>query len=162
MLRKSTTLLGLALTLALGTLAACGDDTDGKTDDSGDTADTEQQQGSHDGLSPWVVEGRIYCEFIGGSAKVMTWWVEALVDDPQGVQTVKSYGHYIYGYSKQGEQELMAYPGLVCTEAGECSASFREEDYGLLCDQPDAYIFKTVIEDDDGNMSLPTLLPYEE
>ncbi len=161
MLRKSTTLLGLAL--VFGAFVACKNGDDGTGLDDTDTgSDTENPTGSHDGISPWVVEGRIYCEFIGGSAKVMTWWVEALVDDPQGVHTVKSYGHNIFGYTAQGEQELMVYPGLVCTDSGECSASFREEDYGLLCDQPDAYIFKTVVADDDGNESLPFTLPYQE
>ena len=135
----------LALTLLC---AACGGDDD-EVVETGDTG--EEVVG--DGISPYVESGTIDCSLVNNNDQgVMTFFVEASANDPQGAFTLKRFPNYIV--VKTGGTEVFRKGYAVCEEDGSCTGTWREQDEpSVPCAQADSFEFFLVVEDDEGNVS---------
>ena len=146
-----------AIALSLAT-TACNK---GVEDDVNDDTDTETDTNDlNDGFTPYVEDGYVFCYDSGDSAGVIWNWL-VYANDEQGPFTIKSLNK-LGAYTVQGDAEIFKQSLLACNDEGKCSGSLREDQAGILCGQQSKYAFKAFIEDDDGNISEPTVLQWTD
>ena len=136
------------LLLAISLLVACSGD-DGEPVETGDTG--EEVVG--DGISPYVEAGTIDCRIVSDNDQgVMTFFIEATANDPQGAFTLKRFPNYVV--VKSGDTEVINKGYVVCQDDGGCTGTWREQDEPAVpCAQADNFEFFLVVEDDEGNVS---------
>lgn len=135
--------------LSLLLLAACGGKEADDTAGADDTADTDTDTQTGDGVSPTVIAvTSLTCEKIQSAGDV--WSFTVSVDDPQGVDTVD--GGDVAVLNEQGG-ELASY-ALACG-AGECVGQFRAAYDGIGCTMQGEVTLRFVVRDEDGNTSAP-------
>jgi hypothetical protein len=149
--------------LALMSLTvACGDkdgdeDEDGgeETGDEDDTdsgASTGGGEGGTAGPEPVILEADAWCYTPGGSVEGDFWGLKAIVEDPQGNDTMPGLQSEAVRVdsSAGGTLTTMA---MVCDSLGICTGSDSVANLGFGCGSADAQTFVFVITDEDGNQS---------
>lgn len=152
--------------LSLMSLAvACGDkDDDGEGDDGSggdDTAgsgdDTGAGGGSDGGTAgpePVILEADAWCYTPGGSVEGDFWGLRAMVEDPQGPDTLPGLqaDAVRVDSSAGGTLTNMA---MVCDDLGTCTGSDSVANLGFGCGSADTLTFVFTIVDEDDNASAP-------
>ena len=151
-------LCGLPLLAMLG----CGDDTkedddDDNDDDVGLNLEDSGAAAEADPDAPVISAVDAWCyEHSTGQARTI-WVVSVRVDDPQGTETIESFFDGVTVF--EGSTELFQ-EALTCVD-GDCTGTWNEEYEGdddsfvVSCASASDYTIQVVVEDEDGNLSLP-------
>ena len=99
---------------------------------------------------------------IGHGDQFWQFVVSAEVDDPQGVDTVKSFGSLLGAYIPDNGTEVFSGEYVVCDDVGGCFGSVKETDIGLSCANRADYEWRITILDQDDNPSEPFVLELED
>ncbi len=148
----------LALSILLAGCAsvrdpAGSDDTEAAAD-SDAAADTEVED-----PAPSIVLADAWCYLHDTGVENWRWNVAAAGEDAQGSIDLKSFGHEVV--IRRGGGTLATYP-LSCQQDGDCTTSFLEAEYGVLCAQAAATTFTIRLEDQEGNWSEPVEITGRE
>lgn len=102
--------------------------------------------------SPIIVSADFWCYIAETGEAVDQWILNATVNDPQGVSTIKGYipGGGSFQMSSGGEIASLA---IVCTAEGLCTASATGATIGAYCAQATQFQIEFYVEDEDGNTS---------
>lgn len=157
---KKWTLLAL-----MSLMVACGDkdEDEGEDEDEDDTAsdgDTDSggstggDTSSGAGPEPVILEADAWCYTPGGSVEGDFWGLKALVEDPQGNDTMPGLQAEAVRVdsSAGGTLTTMA---MVCDSLGTCTGSDSVSNLGFGCGSADSQTFVFTITDEDGNASEP-------
>jgi hypothetical protein len=159
---KKWTLLAL-----MSLMVACGDkdDDDGgeDEDDTSSGSDTDSGgstgggsgsggDGSTAGPEPVILEADAWCYTPGGSVEGDFWGLKAIVEDPQGPDTMPGLQAEAVRVDSSGGGTLMTM-AMVCDSLGTCTGSDSVANLGFGCGSADAQTFVFTISDEDGNVS---------
>lgn len=144
-------------------MVACGDkdeDDGGDEDEDGTITDTDSGgatgggTGGTAGPEPVILEADAWCYTPGGSVEGDFWGLKALVEDPQGSDTMPGLqaDAVRVDSSAGGTLTTMA---MVCDSLGTCTGSDSVANLGFGCGSADAQTFVFTITDEDGNASAP-------
>lgn len=153
----------------LGALAlvGCANTPDNNRDTGFDFDDGQGQEGSKDGVSPFIKRGFVECFDSGMSAGIF-WQFTLVADDPQGDFTLKRFDLERNLAWIGTPTEAQSDAAITC-EAGECTGSIGETAKSVttglaawpLCSQASEVDVYAQVADDDGNVSDPLLLTFE-
>jgi len=108
---------------------------------------------------PLIEQGTIYCT-VGSNSSGDIFYVELVASDPQGPDTLASFGNLVTAYDAQGAQTYED-AILVCDDRGQCSGSFRDGTFGAVtCGTYDLYSYEAAVVDEDDNWSAPFTLVW--
>ena len=146
-------------------LLACkgADDTDPRDTDAADTdtdadsdADTDTDTDAIDTdtgpQAPTISALDAWCWQHTTGDERWLWRALAYADDPQGTVTLANFGHE--ATILRDGNEVITYE-MICEDDGDCSASWNQDEAGVLCSEATAYTIRVRVEDDDGNWSEP-------
>ena len=148
----------ITLLLALGALACLPTniDTGPKGDDTGEAdTDTDTDADTDSTAAPVIEEADAYCLYNDSSTQYYYWVVQCKADDPQGDDTLADFGaEWAHTVTVRGTEgtDIASYE-LSCNDDGDCTGTFYESDYGVICTSASDYIFGFVVYDQDGNAS---------
>ena len=144
----------------LGGLTACNGDKDatdtGATSSSGEEGGESGEGGDDggndggDGISPSIVEADSWCYEHPKSDATYIWVASATVDDPQGLDTLENF---FEGVSVSTNDVIVAAYSMVCTDGGDCTTSWNQNEDGIACSNAEAYDISITVQDEDGNWS---------
>ena len=139
----------LALCLFLAGCPKGGDaDKDGTTDDTAGGGDTDSGTGGGDAdVAPTITSvDLVDCTAQQSAGEV--WSLQLTVNDPQGIDTVRSGTATILNESGGTLDEEV----LACND-GTCIGSFRADLTAVSCSLDGSISFVFQVEDEDGNLS---------
>ncbi|GEM_PF-2887762 len=116
----------------------------GSTADSGTTSAQDER--------PIVEQGTISCTE-GSNSSGDIFYVELVATDPQGPDTLASFGSMVTAYDAA---DAFVYEDaiLVCDTRGQCTGSFRDGTFGAVtCVTYDLYSYEATVVDEDDNWS---------
>ena len=154
---QTMTLLAL---FSVGISACSGSDKNG--DDSGvsggsdsgseggDEGGSGSGGGTSDGVSPSILSADSWCYEHPKSDATYIWMAAAEVTDPQGLDTMESFFDGVV-VSTSGV-EVASY-AMVCTNGGDCTTSWNQNEDGIACSNAEAYEIIITVVDEDGNWS---------
>lgn len=154
----------MAFLALFGSLTACNgekDDTDTGSNASGGTEGGESGEGGDDGgdggdgISPSIVEADSWCYEHPKSDATYIWVASATVDDPQGLDTLENF---FEGVSVSTNDVEIATYSMVCTDGGDCTTSWNQNEDGIACSNAEAYEISISVQDEDGNWSDPVVV----
>lgn len=152
-MKKWTLLALMSLTVA------CGDKDDGEggEEDSASESDTDSGgasggDGSTAGPEPVILEADAWCYTPGGSVEGDFWGLKAMVEDPQGADTMPGLQAEAVRVDSSGGGTLTTM-AMVCDSLGTCTGSDSVANLGFGCGSADAQTFVFTITDEDGNAS---------
>ena len=137
---------------------ACGGDDKNGTDsgitDSGEDNGGDSGIGSStgDGFSPSILEADAWCYEHPKSDATYIWVANATVTDPQGLDTMESFFQGVTVYTSDVE---VANYAMVCTDGGDCTTSWNQNEDGIACSNAEAYMISISVQDEDDNWSTP-------
>ena len=157
-MKKWMLLALMSLTVACGDKGDDGDEDDGSGADdtaaSGDDTGSASGGGSggSTGPEPVILEADAWCYTPGGSVEGDFWGLKALVEDPQGPDTLPGLqtDAVRVDSSAGGTLTTMA---MVCDDLGNCTGSDSVANLGFGCGSADSMTFVFTIVDEDGNAS---------
>ena len=106
--------------------------------------------GSSDGISPSILSADSWCYEHPKSDATYIWMATAEVTDPQGLDTMESF---FDGVTVSTSGVEVATYAMVCTNGGDCSTSWNQNEDGIACSNAEAYEITITVVDEDGNWS---------
>jgi hypothetical protein len=157
-----TRLFWLCSLLSIGLIACNGQDKDDEDsggegegeggDEGGESGGESGGDGGGDGQSPSILEADAWCYKHPKSDATYLWMANATVDDPQGLDTLESF---FEGVSVSTNDVEVADYSMVCTDGGDCTTSWNQNEDGVACSNAGAYVITITVVDEDGNWSDP-------
>ncbi len=150
-------LLALSLACDETNNLAIGDGDSGTETPTG--SDTGPTRGTPQSEDPIIESGTIYCT-TGSNSSGDIFYVELVATDPEGPDTLASFGSTVTAYDSAGVEHFSD-TILVCDDRGQCSGSFRDGTFGsVTCSSYDLWTYKAQVVDEDDNWSTPYLLVW--
>ena len=79
---------------------------------------------------------------------------------PLPLTTLKDWTHSktFEGVSVSINDVVVAAYSMVCTDGGDCTTSWNQNEDGIACSNAEAYDISISVQDEDGNWSDPVVL----
>ena len=115
--------------------------------------DSAEEEIQSDGFSPMVLDADAWCYIVDNTENPEKWAFTARVDDPQGVDTVKTFMAGAVVFEDLGGTEIGS-SAIACQDGG-CTGSSNSTSINIGCSTPENFKAVFTILDEDGNESIP-------